>query len=337
MTRWPASFSRSAGGEPGDPGADDDDVAARPVRRGKSGLERFEQVDAGSHARQGIDRGVGQWRFGRGATVAAMALPDAATLWRRYAEHAAVLFAGGPTPTVHLDDRWFFAASGTQHVDMNQGALFDAATAADAEALARQALAADVPCLLGCSEGVLDRVAPTLTSAGFTPLPNQEAVFWRAGAPDAAGPTSFEVRRVRTDVEVAGMLAIIHEAHGYDPAMIDRLYGARVRVDDGLSAWIAWDGTEPVSFAIVVEVGSSLSLWEVQTPVRHRRRGAGRAVVAGALTGAAAAARQPIEETLFWASPAGRPLYDSMGFVIGDLVDAWAIGASPEDLAAVGA
>ncbi len=272
------------------------------------------------------------WRYRRSVD-----LPDAATLWRRYAEHAAALFGGGPASTVHVDARWFFAASGTPHVDMNQGALFDGATAADAEALVGRVLDAEVPCLLGCSDGVVERVAPVLTDAAFIPLPNQEALFWRGGPPAAPDPTAFDVRRVRTGVEVAGMLAIIEEAHGYDPLMIDQLYGGRVRVDDGLSAWIAWEGAEPVSFAIVVEVGSSLSLWEVQTPVRHRRRGAGRAVVAGALAGAAAVARQSIEETLFWASPAGRPLYDSMGFVVGDLVDAWAIGASAEDLAAVGA
>ncbi len=266
-----------------------------------------------------------------------MDVPDPASLWRRYADHAALLFGGGPNPILHLDERWFFAGSGTQHVDMNQGALFGDATAVDAAHLVEQVLAAEVPCLLGCSEGVRERVGPALASAGFMPLPNQEALFWRAGPPAAAGPTPFDVRRVRTDTDVAGMLAIIEEAHGYDPMMIDRLYGGRVRVDDGLSAWIAWDGPEPVSFAIVVEVGASLSLWEVQTPVRHRRRGAGRAVVAGALAGAAQAARRSIEETLFWASPAGRPLYDSMGFVIADEVDAWALGASPEDLAAVGA
>jgi hypothetical protein len=263
--------------------------------------------------------------------------PDAATLWRRYAEHAALLIAGGPNPTLHVDDRWFFAGTGTQHVDMNQGALFDAATVEDAEAIAWLVVGAEVPCLLGCSAGVEERAAPSLVRAGFVPLPNQEALFWRAGPPAPPGETPFEVRRVRTDTEVAGMLAIIEEAHGYDPAMIDRLYGGRVRVDDGLSAWIAWEGSDPISFAIVIEVGSSLSLWEVQTRVRQRRRGAGRAVVAGALAGAGAAAHRPIEETLFWASPAGLPLYASMGFVVGDLVDAWAIGASPEDLAAVGA
>ena len=56
-----------------------------------------------------------------------------------------------------------------------------------------------------------------------------------------------------------------------------------------------------------------------------------------ATAGAAAVAARPIEETLFWASPAGRPLYEAMAFGVADEVDAWSLGASAEDLAAVGA
>ena len=81
-------------------------------------------------------------------------------------------------------------------------------------------------------------------------------------------------------------------------------------------------------------------MWDVMTPARHRRRGAARAVVgtAFAAVGAAtAAAGPPIEQTIFWSSPAGQPLEKSMGFVDADRVDAWALGASEEDVIAVGA
>jgi hypothetical protein len=44
-----------------------------------------------------------------------------------------------------------------------------------------------------------------------------------------------------------------------------------------------------------------------------------------------------VDRTLFWSSPAGRPLYESLGFEIADTVDVWARGASAADLAAVGA
>lgn len=262
---------------------------------------------------------------------------DAARLWRLYAEHAAVLFRGGPRPTFHATDRWFFAATGSDHVDLNQAALFGLADAEDAELLARRVVAADVPCLLGCSGGVLKRVAPALTGAGFARLPIREAFFWRPGPPQALEPSAFDVRRVRSTLDVIAMQAMFHEAHGYDPAAIAALYGERVKADDGFSAWLAWDGPEPISFAIVIEAGPALSIWEVMTPERHRRRGGARAVVNAALAGVAAVAARPIEETLFWASPAGRPLYEAMGFVIADEVDAWTLAASAEDLAAVGA
>ena len=262
---------------------------------------------------------------------------EAARLWRRYAEHAAVLFRSGPGPLHHATDRWFFTASGAQHVDMNQGALYGDATAADAERLAEAVVAAGVPCLLGCSDGVTERVAGSLRAAGFELLPNREAIFWRPGPPAAPEPSPFEVRRVRSRDELAAMQSIFLEAHGYSAESIDQIYGGRLEGDEGFSAWLAWDGAEPVSFTIVIAVGASLSIWEVMTPPRHRRRGAARAVVAGALAAVAEAASHPIEETLFWASPAGRPLYETMGFVVADEVDAWAIGASPEDLAAVGA
>lgn len=220
---------------------------------------------------------------------------------------------------------------------MNQAALFGDADADDATLLVGQVLEAGVPCLLGCSNGVLDRASPALTAGGFAQLPDREAIFWRPGPPQALEPSAFEVRRVRSDADVVAMQAIFEEAHGYDPASIAALYGGRVKGDDGLSAWIAWDASEPISFTIVIEVGAVLSIWEVMTPVRHRRRGGARAVVNAALAGAAAAASRPIEETLFWASPAGRPLYEAMDFVVGDEVDAWVLGASAEDLAAVGA
>ncbi len=262
---------------------------------------------------------------------------EAARLWRLYALHAAVLFSSGPRPSVRADDRSFFAATGSDHVDMNQAGLFGESTADDAASLAREVLDAGVPCLLGCSDGVQERVAPALLAAGFSPLPNREAIFRRPGPPRPATPSQFDVRRVRRDDDIVAMQAIFLEAHGYEPAAVAALYGDRVRADDGLSAWLAWDGSEAVSFTIVLEVGTSLSIWAVMTPERHRRRGAARAVIGVGLAGAAAVAARPIEETLFWATPAGRPLYDAMGFIVADEVDAWAIGASAEDLATWGA
>ena len=133
------------------------------------------------------------------------------------------------------------------------------------------------------------------------------------------------------------MADVFAEAHGYDRALIDELYGRRLETEDGFSAWLAWEGDVPVSFTIVTRSAESLALWDVMTPEGHRRRGAARAVISHALAEVASAADAPITETFFWATPLGRPLYEAMGFAIADDIDAWTLGASPEDLAAVGA
>ena len=267
--------------------------------------------------------------------------PDPAALWPIYAQHAALYMAGGPSPSLHLTDRAFFAATGAAHVDLNQAALFGAATEEDAREVVDLILASGLPVLFGCSSGISERVAPVLVTGGFRPMPNQEQLFWAPGAPSPPElPSSFDVRSVETDADVGAMQALFEEAHGYVPQLTGAMFGRTLRTDDTVTGWIAWDGPEPVSFAIVSRSAGSLALWDVMTPVRHRRRGAARAVVgtAFAAVGAAtAAAGPPIEQTIFWSSPAGRPLYESMGFVVADRVDAWALGASEEDLIAVGA
>jgi hypothetical protein len=132
------------------------------------------------------------------------------------------------------------------------------------------------------------------------------------------------------------MQAMFLEVHGYARELTEGLFVRPIR-NGAMSGWLAWDGMEPVSFAIVSRVDGSLSLWEVMTPARHRRRGAGRVVVVEALRAVAATSPEPITETLFWSSPAGKPLYDALGFGDVDTVRVWARGASDEDLAAVGA
>jgi GNAT superfamily N-acetyltransferase len=264
-------------------------------------------------------------------------IPDAASVWRLYARHAELVYAGGRGPTLYLTERAFFAASGEQHVDLNQAGLFGGATEADAELLVERILAAEVPCLFGHSSGAAEGIGAIIAGAGFVRMPKPEQLFWMRGTLEALLSAPFEVRRVQTATDIAAMQAIFLEAHGYEAELTDALNGRRMAADDGMTGWLAWDGDEPVSFAIVSQVGASLGLWEVMTPARHRRRGAARAVVAAALDGVARASTELIEQTLFWSSPAGRPLYESMGFTVVDTVDAWALGASEADLIAVGA
>ena len=195
---------------------------------------------------------------------------------------------------------------------------------------------ADIPVLLARSAGATPGVESPLVEAGFKRLTTSEHLFWMRGTPSRLDHTPFEVRQMKSARDLVAMQEMFVEVHDYDRALTDELYGSLDPDDHDLTCWIAWDGVEAVSLAFVTYVDTSLALWEVMTPPRHRRRGAARAVVSTGLDEVAKLVGG-VDRTLFWSSPAGRPLYDALGFEIGDTVEAWVRGASAADLAAVGA
>ena len=258
-------------------------------------------------------------------------IPDRARLWDRYGRHAVTVMQRGPNPYIRHAAHHFIAFSGAPHVDLNQAALFGNAGPADVATIADAARAADVPVLLARSATVTADLSGLLLDAGFVQH-EPEALFWMAGMP-ALVENRFRVRRVQTEADHRAMLALFEEAHGYAPSLTGPMFG-RLVLDRGVTGWIAWDGDEAASFALVTEGDPELGLFEVMTPPRHRRRGAASAVVRHALGQAAEVSRATA--TFFWASPLGRPFYSALGFAPVDTVDVWTLGANESDLRAVG-
>ncbi len=245
------------------------------------------------------------------------------------------MFRAGPSPRVSQRADSFVVISGAPHVDLNQGALFATAGGADAEAIAAATEAAGVPCLVAVSAS-LERPAPVvagLSAAGFVHTGIPEALF-HAADPPPLHHAAFDVRRAETSADRAALPRVYAQTHGYEPATLS-MYEQAVADADGLEAWLAWDGADPAAAVYVTHVDGSLGVFDMVTVPHHRRRGAGRAVLSAALD--AASRRTGAREVLLWSSPAGRPLYESMGFRVADNVDAWTRGATAEDLAAVGA
>jgi GNAT superfamily N-acetyltransferase len=261
---------------------------------------------------------------------------DVPGLWRTYGRHAEAMLSAGPAPATTRTDARFVVLSGAPHVDLNQAGMFGDGDRADAEAIAAIVQAADVPCLLGVSSSVRDDVAGALLAGGFEAMAQREAMFL-ADRPPAVRPSAFQVRRIGSPDDRAGAHQVLLGTHDYDSTLIAEMWGPSLLDRPDVGGWVAWDGDEPVSCAYVTRVGRSLSVFDMMTPPRHRRRGAGRAVLTTALTEAWTWDGVEADHVAFWASPAGRPMYESMGFVVADDVNVWTFGASPEDLAAVGA
>ncbi len=97
--------------------------------------------------------------------------------------------------------------------------------------------------------------------------------------------------------------------------------------------WIAWDGAEPVSVIWIGRRDRWLGVMEMMTPERHQRRGAGRALMTRALAEEWSA---ETESALLIATPAGRRLYESIGFAAVDEILTRYRGLEDDVLDAIG-
>lgn len=259
---------------------------------------------------------------------------DATGQWRIYGQHAEAMLSAGPAPSADHRPGSFFVRSGAPHVDLNQAAIFGDGDRRDAQRIVDAALEADVPVLLAASSTLRDDVGEALGRGGFVLAATPEALFHGSSTPPVE-PSAFQVRRVLTEIDRAGIGRVFAEAHGYDPRLVASMWGSALVDRDDVGGWIAWEGDDAVSCVFVTRVGSSLRFFDMMTPPRHRRRGAARAVLTQALADASSEG-EPVDSIVFWSTPLGRPLYESLGFVVADSLDVWTFRASKEDMAAVG-
>ena len=256
---------------------------------------------------------------------------DAAALWETFAEHAALVMSGGRAPARASGDGWFAVLTGEAHPDLNECALTSRAQAADALALVAFIAAADVPALVSVASSARPEVTDPLAAAGFERAPTSEPLMWCPRRPRRE-PGGLRVEQVRSQADRDRAIAIIADAHSMRHEVASRALAALPDPGDRVMAWLAYEGDEAIS-VVWATPGTRIGVWEMMTPLRHRRKGGARAVLTCALD----AIWSPATEGAFlWSTPAGRPFYESAGFTAVDEATSWTLGAGAEFLAAIG-
>jgi GNAT superfamily N-acetyltransferase len=92
------------------------------------------------------------------------------------------------------------------------------------------------------------------------------------------------------------------------PFLPGRMLPVEVLAVPGWQAWLAYHGGEPAAACCTYDDGATLGVYWLATLPEHRSLGLGRAVMAAAL-GAC-----PGRPAVLVATPAGEPLYSSLGF-----------------------
>jgi N-acetylglutamate synthase len=256
--------------------------------------------------------------------------PTTNGLWVVFAEHLARLFGEAPRLRVAGDRHWWAVLTCEPHIDLNQLGLLDGARVEDAEQVVALVADADVPVVMSVASHTANSVTEPFVGAGLVSAPLPEPLMW-LGEPPRAVDSEFDVRRVVSDSDLEAAYRLCAEAHSIDGSLVRRVM-RRDLAQAEVSTWIAWDAGDPISVAWLTP-GSHIGVWEMMTPPQHRRRGAARAVLTTAL------GRSWTPQTagaFLWASPAGRPLYESLGFQAVDEATIWYTAGHEDAAAAVG-
>ena len=255
---------------------------------------------------------------------------DADALWLRFAEHLARLYAA-VGPTVERGLGWFAVLSRQDHTDVNICVLLSDANRGSSEALVRLVETADVPAVVSVPMSVDRGALEPLLAAGFVPEQLSEPLMWLdSGPPPPTG--SFDVRRVKTGEELSRAIDVAAEGHGFERAMLTHLLGRSVEANEDVATWIAWSDEEAVS-VVWLTLGPRIGVWQMNTPPRHRRRGAAGEALEAALN---ELWNDETEGAFLWASPAGRPLYERAGFRVVAERRVWVLGGDEAASIAVG-
>lgn len=225
-------------------------------------------------------------------------------------------------------DGWFAMVSGEQSAELNMCSLTPGAGVGAADELVDE-LGPDLPAVVFRSQLADPATTARLEELGFTTAQQREPLMV-CRRPPAPTDSPFRIRRATED-EIGHGIAISSEAHEVDRGMLERTLARTPR--DVIELWLAWDGDEPVSAVWLLRDDGVIGVWSMMTPRRHQRRGAGRAVLTAALTDAWS---PDTRFAVLIATPAGRRLYESVGFAAADEVTTSFRGIDEELLDAIG-
>jgi GNAT superfamily N-acetyltransferase len=253
--------------------------------------------------------------------------------WRDYAELSQRFYSAARRDGALNGDRWFTALSFQDSTELNVAGLLPGADVDDARELLDR-LGPSLPVLVFTSQWATAAARDVFASAGFAIATVNEPLMWCAVLPRPVDG-SFRCIRAEQD-ELPTAVAVTSEAHLVPEAMIVDSFG-RAALDGAAHVWLAWDDAiappDAVSSVWLLPGDNVIGVAEMMTPARHQRRGAGQQLLTAALN-----VHRPNapDGAVLLSTPAGRRLYESIGFRAVDEVVTCYRGLTDDLLAAIG-
>jgi GNAT superfamily N-acetyltransferase len=228
---------------------------------------------------------------------------DAADLTGRFYASAGGQLAG---------EGWFASLSSLPTTELNVCGLDPTADGRSGAELA-EALGGEQPALVFTSKAASDAARQALRDVGFDVTPVLEPVMCSRIRPQPSGGP-FQIRRCTSGDDLDTALDLTAAAHQVPRHFLSSSIGAAATAGRA-SVWLALQGDQPVSTVWLTRVGACLGVMEMMTPPEYQGQGAGRALLSRARH---FEWDESGHRSVLVGTPAGRRLYESLGFVAVD-------------------
>lgn len=234
-------------------------------------------------------------------------------LFHVWADAAALTGRFYASPSGRLaGEGWFASLSSLPTTELNVCGLDATADRRSGQGLAA-VLGPEQPALVFTSRSAPDSARQELVDIGFDVTPILEPVMLSRKRPEPSGGP-FQVRRCTARPDLDTALDLTAAAHQVPRQLLAASIGDAASTGRA-SVWLAHEGSVPVSTVWLTRVGACLGVMEMMTPPEHQGRGAGRALLSQALN---SEWDRSVDRSVLLGSPAGRRLYESLGFVAVD-------------------
>ena len=222
------------------------------------------------------------------------------------------MFAALDDVEVLLREKTLLALTGGPTADFNMCLVDDSPNLADvlADSVGRLRSRA-FPGLFMLSTEASRSLGGRIGEMGLSPVGEAPLMVFSGSLPKLS--PGYEVVRVTDDSGVDEVADMVATAFDLDRDWVGRTFASRrlVNSDSSIAFYLSRTAGRSMSTVTVSGVGEIAGIWSMATPPNLQRRGAGRA----ALVGAMAHSQDRGAHTFYLiATPAGKPLYDSMGF-----------------------
>ncbi len=226
------------------------------------------------------------------------------------------------------------ALSGEATADLNLAFLpADANADAFLDRAVTRARQRGLPLLIVGMPGIAPAEAAALTRRGLRrsetdlPLMALDLPALATGVRAVAGLEGrLEIRSAQGPVDIAAVGDLISLAFDLPRQTVRQALEPSLLAGEPIRAFIAWRDGVAVSSVSITVLGETAGIWSMATPPDLQGRGFGRALLSHVLQALAA---DGIRRVFLHASPAGRRLYEDLGFTLLAEQPVWSLAAAP--------